>query len=234
MRGQMRKRREYRVGICSHCRVSTKQTLEWQYRRWEGNWKDVEDSEHRSYYVARCEECKEVLLYVNNPPHDDICDVFEGSVEADTVLAWPELAVAAEAVPQHIRECYDEAVGVRGKSLNAFAITIRRALEAICNDKAIPKGNLSNRLQTLSFNVELMPQFKQMTDVLRSIGNIGAHADRNVTKAEAEIVDRFFRLLIEYFYDVPQRMAELKEIWAKISAAELLIDDSELRPERPN
>jgi len=93
--------------MCPHCRRRTQHFLEWQYRRWDqtvGLNADRDDAfKPPSYYVALCGTCNELLLYINNPPHDDICDNFEGSQpEADTVLVWPEFAVSSEAVPDRV------------------------------------------------------------------------------------------------------------------------------------
>jgi hypothetical protein len=166
--------------------------LQWQHRRWDKPAENAAQREglfkHPSYYVAQCDACDGRLLYVNEAPHDDICDNFEGSQpEAETVLLWPDLTVVSEAIPERVRDCYEEAASVRQKSLNLFATGIRRSLEAMCDDRGISKAPLGKRLQTLAFSNELAPRLNQITDVLRFVGNVGSHNDRSVTKTEAKI-----------------------------------------------
>lgn len=186
---------------------------------------------HFKLQRIRCASCDGLLLYINEPPHDDLCDNFEGSEpEAETVQIWPEVSVSSEAVPDPVRECYDEAVAVRQKSLNLFATGLRRSLEAICEDRRIPKAPLSHRLQTLAFSNELAPRLLEITDVLRFVGNVGSHNDRNVTQAEAKVIDKCFRLLVEYLYEIPEQIRQLKRTLAVLTEKRLteLNNDAEL------
>jgi hypothetical protein len=222
----MKKQKQQREGICPHCRRRTQHFLEWQYRRWDQTGAltaHLEDAfRHPSYYIARCDACNKLLLYKNDPPHDDICDNFEGSEpEADTVLVWPESAVSSEAVPERVRECYDEAVSVRERSLNSFATGLRRSLEAICEDRGITNAPLGKRLQTLAFSNELAPRLIEITDVLRFVGNVGSHNDRSVTQDEAKVIDKCFRLLVAYLYEVPDQIRQLKQTLAVLAERHL-------------
>jgi len=120
-----------------------------------------------------------------------------------------------------LRDCYDEAVAVRQTSLNSFATAIRRSLEAICEDRGITDTSLSKRLQTLAFSNELPPRLIEITDVLRFVGNVGSHNDRNVTQAEAKVIDKCFRLLVEYLYEVPDQIRQLKQTLAVLAERQL-------------
>ncbi len=227
----MKSTKQRRRGICPHCRSFTHHVLEWKYQAWDlpsgkrgkrAHDDAMEDlTERRSYYVARCERCKELLLYINDPPHDDICDNFEGSDEAETILVWPELSDLSEAVPERVRYRYNEAAAVRERSLNSFATNIRRALEALCADKGMVKAPLDKQLQALAFANELSPRFAEITDVLRVIGNIGSHDDRDVTFGEAQIIEKCFRLLVQYFYELPAEIRHLRETLAALAERDL-------------
>lgn len=217
---------QHRDGVCPHCRRYSRHLLVWQHRQWEHSSDDISLrralDERQSYYLAQCGDCGEMLLYVNRPPHDDICDKFEGSeLEAETVIVWPELSVSDEAVPQRIRDCYEEAVAVRARSPNSFATSVRRALEALCDDRGITKGSLAKRVQLLTLANELPPPLLEIADVLRFVGNVGAHNDRKVSKAEVEVIDKCFRLLIEYFYEVPGKIRQLKQTLAELEEGTL-------------
>ena len=134
---------------------------------------------------------------------------------------WPKLAVSGEAVPEQVRNCYSEAIAVRKRSLNSFATNIRRALEAVCEDRGIVKTPLSKSLQKLAFSDQLAPRLNEITDVLRFVGNVGAHNDRGVTQGEAEVIDNCFRLLVEYFCEVPDQIRRLRRIVADVAENQL-------------
>ena len=212
----MKRRKETIQSLCPHCCKTTTQILRWKYQRWTNKIELLVDS----YYIAVCEACKELLLYVNHPPHDDCSDRFEGSLEAETILAWPEAGGSHEAVPGAVRDYYEEAVVVRKSSLNSYAVNIRRALEAICADRGIDSGPLGKRLQMLVFKDELAPRLNHMTLLLKRVGNIGAHADRKVTDYEARLIDKTFKLIVDYFYNIPNEIKQLQQALAEMPAAQ--------------
>jgi hypothetical protein len=161
-------------------------------------------------------------LYINDPPHDDICDNFEGTQpEAETILVWPELPDLSKAVPERVRDRYDEAAAVRDISLNSFATNIRRALEALCADRGMVKAPLGKQLQALAFANELSLPFSEIADVLRVVGNIGSHNDREVTLDEAKIIEKCFRLLVQYFYELPAEIRDLRKTLAGLAEKDL-------------
>jgi hypothetical protein len=46
-----------------------------------------------------------------------------------------------------------------------------------------------------------------MTDLMRRVGNLGAHAgDEEVDFWDAELLDEFFRLVVDYVYITPSRI----------------------------
>jgi hypothetical protein len=73
------------------------------------------------------------------------------------------------------------------------------------------KGSLFERLNGLVENNEIPPVLSEMSDVIRLIGNIGAHASQqNVKPGHVKIIDEFFRAIIEYVYVAPQKIMKLK------------------------
>jgi len=57
-------------------------------------------------------------------------------------LIWPDPGVLHQAVPKAVAECYIEASRIKNLAPNAFAVQIRRALEALCDDRGAKKGIL--------------------------------------------------------------------------------------------
>jgi hypothetical protein len=53
--------------------------------------------------------------------------------------------------------------------------------------------------------------FAEASDLLRLIGNVGAHAgDRDVHPLQAHSLGRFFRAIIEYLYVSPRKIQEFR------------------------
>ena len=80
-----------------------------------------------------------------------------------------------ESVPSAVANNYREAKAVQNVSPNAFAVLIRRALEAMCDDRGVPTGRLQQRLEQLAKRGEIPPILAEITSVLRTLGNSGAH-----------------------------------------------------------
>lgn len=157
-------------------------------------------------YVAVCETCNQVLLY------HAIIDVVEDKDFHLADLIWPDPGVLHRAVPKAVVDCYSEAARIKNLAPNAFAVQIRRALEAICDDRGIKKGALQRRLGELASRGEIPPVLAEMTDVLRLLGNIGAHAaDQSVKPGHVWAIDGFFRAVVEYVYVAPSKLKEFRD-----------------------
>lgn len=197
------------VAFCPHCGnrapqrlIHTHDYLGKGYSRDGG----VDNNIPCTYHVAVCETCNEILVY----------HVFMTIVEdkdfhrAD--LVWPDPGVLHQSVPKAIAECYVEAARIKNLAPNAFAVQIRRALEALCDDRSAKKGALQLRLQDLVSRGEIPPVLAEMTDVLRLLGNIGAHAaDQSIKPGHVLAIDDFFRVIIEYVYVAPSKLKEFRD-----------------------
>ena len=199
------------VAFCPHCGNRAPQRLVYTHdyvpEAYTDDGKRVPDMEGR-YFVAVCETCGDLLVYnafaaMPDPQH------FAGP-ESD--LVWPKPAKLDESVPERVRECYDEAARIKSIAPNAFAVQIRRALEALCDDRAAPGRSLQERLQRLSEKGEIPPVLAEMTTILRLLGNVGAHlTEERVTPMDAWAIDDFFRAVIEYVYVAPSRVKDFRD-----------------------
>lgn len=203
------------VAFCPHCGNRTPQRIAFEhtYRAtWYGSdgkpldWQEGPNSEA---ILCVCETCNAVLLY-------------DGIEYSETGL-WPELvhprnSTLPIAVPELIRDIYHEAAIVKQNAPNAFAILIRKGLEAICDEKGAAKGTLEKRLSFLVSRGDIPPVLAELTEVLRVVGNSAAHsALQSITAPMTWAIDEFFRTIIEYVYVAPskvtafrKRLAELK------------------------
>lgn len=154
-----------------------------------------------SYFVARCETCKEVLLYHSIPSEDF------NSAE----LIWPDAGLD-KTVPKEISRIYDEAIRIKHIAPNAFAVQIRRALEALCKDRGTKHRTLDDQLEELAERGEIPKTLSEASDIVRLIGNVGAHASSiEVHPLQATAIDNFFKAIVEYVYISPARIREFKE-----------------------
>jgi hypothetical protein len=171
---------------------------------------DTKDGSERivdwSTFVVVCETCKNILLYTN--PFDEFTE--EEFHLGD--LIYPRSGKLHKSVPKMISDVYDEAFRIREIAPNAFAVQVRRSLEAICEDRGENKGRLQEKLNGLAKKNEIPPTLSEASDVLRLIGNIGAHGiNQSVHPLQASAIDDFFRAIVEYVYVAPQKLTDFKE-----------------------
>lgn len=103
-------------------------------------------------------------------------------------------------IPQQIREDYEEAYAIVNLSPKASATLSRRALQGMIRDfHGIKKASLFDEIRALEEIVT--PSEKTVLDSIRSIGNIGAHPERNINlivDIEAGEAEKLLKV-IEYF-----------------------------------
>ena len=194
------------VGFCPHCGNTVPQEL-------QGCSVSLhhEDGAH-NYFMTRCGTCLEAILYRHVDPHDSVPQTSHGRFHlTDYELVWPDPGTMHHAVPEPVRVIYEEAIAVKNRAPNAFANQIRRALESLCADRGAQKQTLAQSLEELASRGEIPPVLAEMTDVLRRLGNIGSHAGQDQVGAEyVDVIDDFFRAIVEYVYIAPHKIREFK------------------------
>jgi hypothetical protein len=164
-----------------------------------------------SYYTGfACATCGDLSIYESI---DDTHDI--GS------LIFPEDVSLDKSIPEIVATNYRESKRVQKVSPNAFAVLMRRALEALCDERKVPSGSLHTRLKHLADKGEIPPVLIKITSVLRTLGNSGAHnTEQKVTVPMTWQMAKFFRTLVEYVYVAPARLAEFQNSIAKIKNQE--------------
>ena len=197
--------------FCSHCGNNTTQLLLYTHECEEIISIDHEGGEHDEsfplmYYLTVCETCNHPILYA---------EVLWGTDEKDlqnSILLWPKQKVLSEKIPQKIRNYYEEAIKIKKITPGAFAGQIRKCLEALCDDRKIKQGYLSDRLKELSNKGEIPKHLTEMADILKYFGNIGVHSNEtNISSLPVDTIDDFFTAIIEYVYGFPSRIEEIKQ-----------------------
>ena len=207
-----------KVMYCPHCGNQAPQRLIHKQVYMEKAWSVSDGSEDQHFwstFITVCETCGHVLLY-DNPG-----DQFEEKQFHVCDLVYPKSGQLHRSVPESIRVVYEEAHRIKAIAPNAFAVQIRRALEAIAEDRGAKKGNLQKRLEDLSEKGEMPPVLSDASDVLRTLGNIGAHGiTESVHPLQAVAIDDFFRVIVEYVYVAPSKLAEFKERMKRFNKAD--------------
>jgi hypothetical protein len=197
------------VGFCPHCGNKSLQKLIHSQGTSGTGWL-ISDHEEVDltvvYFVASCETCNHILVY------RAIDDIPDDKFFTYASLVFPESGELNVSVPKIVSNIYKEVFRIKSLAPNAFAVQIRRALETLCEDRGAKKGTLLNMLNELSAKGEIPSTLMETTDLLRLLGNIGAHASEESVKPwQVETLDEFFRAIVEYVYVAPGKIKELRE-----------------------
>lgn len=197
------------IAYCPHCGNEAPQTLI-HVQDYDCDGYSMSDGSKDAIpartYVAVCRTCRQVLVY------DAFGDTGDVVRFAHTDLVYPKGDSLHASVPHAIRDIYAEAARVKSHAPNAFAVLVRRGLEAVCADRGIKTNNLQRALSDLSGKGEIPPMLAEVTDVLRTLGNAGAHwSGYSVHPLQVHAIDEFFRTIIEYIYIAPAKLAKFRE-----------------------
>lgn len=115
-----------------------------------------------------------------------------------------------QPIPSRVLTEYREVWPLRQRTPTAFVGQVRRLLEFVCDDQGAAGKDLFLKLQDLTTKGVLPGYFKQITALLRRVGNMGAHAsDTNLSVWDAELIDDFFRSVVEYVYIAPAKIKRM-------------------------
>lgn len=166
------------------------------------------------YHVYQCPTCSGITIYGDFTKYPNARDKAFHRIYPQGSRLLPEghKVASRECVPKKIVKLYEQSWPLRHISPGAFAVQVRRALEVICNEQGATGGTLFEKLKALVANKTFPGHFAEMTDLMRKVGNLGAHAgDSEVDFWDAELVDEFFRFVVEYVYITPSRILRLKQ-----------------------
>jgi Domain of unknown function (DUF4145) len=197
-----------KVAFCPHCGNRSPQSLVHSQYGSGVAWHFPEEKEEDipvGYFVASCETCNQVLLY------REVGNILDGKDFLHAEFVYPESGELHNSVPKRIAEIYAEATRIKNLAPNAFAVQIRRALEALCENRGAKKGVLQKQLKELADRGEIPSTLAEATSVLRLLGNVGAHAaSESVRPWQVYAMDEFFRAVVEYVYVAPSKLEDFK------------------------
>lgn len=163
----------------------------------------------------KCPECENISVIASN-----LGNYYEKSFVS---LIHPHSAARQfpEYIPSPIREDYEEAYSILKLSPKTSATLARRCLQGMIRDFwKIRKSKLANEINELKNKVT--PSQWKAIDSLRSIGNIGAHMEKDVNSIvdvepnETEKLLKLIELLIAKWYiarhDEEQLLLDISDI----------------------
>lgn len=151
-----------------------------------------------SLFFVECGTCHEAAVH--------------GTVDGDDPYAhWPVKSDLGDDVPDTVVKRYRQALKVKHHLASAFAVQIRRALEALCTEQGATGKDLSAKLTSLGVTLDLPDTIKDVARVARLLGNKGAHDAPDVTRHEALILEEFFLALVEYVYVAPGKLESYRK-----------------------
>lgn len=189
---------------CYHCgnvvpmKVSGREVSTWD----EGE--DYIGIEEWSFYM--CPTCKEPTL---------ICHFWQqkgSEITSDIgkTIAFPDNIFDNRSIPQNVRKAFQAASATKSIDVAISVIAWRRVLELTCKDLGAKGKNLYEKIENLSKEKVLPIKLKEASNIIRNLGNDGAHEDADrlyhldITKVEALV-----RYIIEYVYVLPKKMNDI-------------------------
>lgn len=126
-------------------------------------------------------------------------------------VIYPNKKILPKEVPEKVKELYPEAERIKHISPKAYAVLMRIMLESICIDKNAEGKNLFEKLNFLEEKKIIPPILGDASDILRKIGNIGAHAGEEISEDLISTADFFFNVLVDYLYVIPKKINKSKK-----------------------
>lgn len=150
-------------------------------------------------------------------PHTLAPEVFEQdspNLVYEIIETHPESGRHFEiaALPANVEKAFREAeASMDAGNVSAAAVMYRKAIERTV--KAIhPEGEgmLNKRIRTLEKEQRLPPAMIDLMDMVKFIGNDGAHEDEDPTREDVELGQQFTRLLLTYIWALPAQIEAAK------------------------
>ena len=205
---------------CLHCGNESPHELLLQHRsnRLFEQIGDEKYLEPFDYLVYSCGTCSSLCVFGDFKMHNSgIINISDSSTrlypKGPYFLPPIHMLDKANPIPDRLWKTYENAWHLRLTSPSAFAGQIRRALEILCEEQGVTGKNLYSQISQLAERGILPTELLvDATDLIRKLGNIGVHSsEKDVDYWDAELLDDVFRIIVEFVYVTPSKVARLKE-----------------------
>jgi hypothetical protein len=119
----------------------------------------------------------------------------------------------ADPIPPRILAVYEEVWPLRHRSPSAFIGQVKRLLQYVCVERNAAGTTFLEKVQQLVIQDVFPGYFPATTaDLLRKIGDMGTRVpDDDLNVWDAELVDEFFRSVVEYVYIAPAKIKRMQQ-----------------------
>ena len=125
-------------------------------------------------------------------------------------IAYPENLFDNQIVPKTIRNALVAATSTKSIDIAISLIAWRRVLELVCKDLNANGNDLYHKILDLSSKNILPQSLKDASDIIRKLGNYGAHSnDEDTQRISVANVESLVRYIVEYVYVLPQKISDL-------------------------
>lgn len=159
----------------------------------------------QQFNLLQCTHCMQPLVEWRE-------DFGEGFDADEPVFKYPAKRRLSFQVPQALRQEYEEARQVfDAKAYRATLVMVRRVLEGTCQDQGANKRTLAASLKELEAQGKIDGMLAEWADLLRVVGNEGAHFGSAPTREDALDALDFGEALLDHLYVLRKRFAEFKQ-----------------------
>lgn len=193
---------EVRAFLCPKCGEPSKSTVHGRVTSF-----DPEAGPPIEFAFLQCShaECQEPIVQVRE-------DYGRGFEDDKPATYYPSPRRLSNAVPPALRgefaearKCFD------AKAYGATLVMVRRTLEGTCSDQGSAKRTLAESLNELQTQGKIDGLLAEWADLLRVVGNEGAHYTGNkVSAQDAEDALDFAEALLDHLYVLRARFDGFK------------------------
>lgn len=211
------KKPENEILECSHCGNKTPhgKVFEYVHPMLFDEMDDQRYTEDYRWLVFSCSTCGGLNLYGDFLKYPTTRDLARSKLYPKGCDLLPPARVLnpGDPVPADIVELYEQIWPLRQRSPAAFIGQIKRLLMDICDEQQIAGDGFSERMMTL-LSPERTPgacheNLNRIVTLLNELGETRPDARLNVW--DVQIVDDFFRAVLELVYLVPARIKSIAE-----------------------
>jgi len=122
-------------------------------------------------------------------------------------VVYPDNLFDDRSIPENIRKAYMAAAATKSLDNSVSLLAWRRVLELTCKDLGANGKSLYDQISDLSNRNVLPVSLKDASNLIRSLGNAGAHSDELSDKwMNLADIESLVKYILEYAYVLPQKI----------------------------
>ena len=157
-------------------------------------------------FTSECLSCGRLIL------GDDYGGQLSEELFDKAEMVYPETTLSHLSIPEEIRVTYQSAKRIQALNTEAFVMSIRKCIEITCKLHGIEKGTLAKKLHKLCDQLEIPDLLAETANRIRLVGNQAAHDVEDIHPVNAQSIDDFFRVLMDYIYVLPAKLEWFQKV----------------------